>query len=51
MKVTKEELTAVFKKVDKNFDGKITFDEFATWWRLGEGNKLEALVYLKLKSL
>jgi hypothetical protein len=41
----------IFRDIDKNFDGKISFEEFETWWRLGENNNMKELVYFKLKSL
>ena len=37
--------------IDLNKDGKISFDEFYIWWHHGATNKLEELVYLRMKSL
>jgi len=48
---TEDDVSKVFGEVDKNFDGKITFMEFAEWWRLGKDNKMEKMVYMKLKAL
>ena len=41
----------IFKKIDKNFDGKIDFEEFSTWWELSKGTAMEKLVMMKLKGL
>ena len=51
LETTQEEINAIFKDIDKNFDNKITFDEFKTWWKMGKDNKMEKMVYLKLKAL
>ena len=34
-----------------NKDGKISFEEFWDWWTYGRANKLERLVFLKLKAM
>lgn len=34
-----------------NSDKKISFDEFWEWWSSGKPNKLEKLVYYKLKGM
>lgn len=39
------------KLIDTNKDGKISFEEFSTWWHHGKTNKLEELVWLRMKSL
>ena len=39
------------KLLDLNGDGKISLDEFNTWWLHGKTNKLEELVWLRMKSL
>ena len=51
METSPEEISAIFKDIDKNFDNKITFEEFKTWWKMGKDNKMEKMVYLKLKAL
>ncbi len=39
------------KGIDKNNDGKISFEEFKEWWTLGHNGKLGDLIVLKSKSL
>lgn len=37
--------------MDVNKDGKLSFDEFWDWWKFGRSNKLEKLVFFKLKAM
>lgn len=37
--------------VDVNHDKKISFEEFWNWWQFGKNEKLEKLVFLKLRAL
>jgi len=46
----KKRLEKIFEDIDADKDGKISFDEFFIWWRNGASNKMEALVYLQLKT-
>jgi Ca2+-binding EF-hand superfamily protein len=48
---SEEELDKTMKLLDLNKDGKISLDEFNTWWIHGKTNKLEELVWLRMKSL
>lgn len=36
-----EEVKKLFTEIDLNQDGKISFEEFTAWWRLGRNNKLK----------
>eukprot|EP00828_Plagiopyla_frontata_P002111 TRINITY_DN10145_c0_g1_i1.p1 TRINITY_DN10145_c0_g1~~TRINITY_DN10145_c0_g1_i1.p1 ORF type:complete len:451 (-),score=71.39 TRINITY_DN10145_c0_g1_i1:80-1432(-) len=49
--VKEEEVQRIFKDLDINKDGKISFDEFWDWWQFGRSNKLEKLVFFKLKAM
>lgn len=41
----------IFEEVDVSQDNQIQFKEFWSWWKRGRPNKLEAIVYLKIKAL
>lgn len=41
----------IFKDLDIDGDNKISFEEFWAWWASGKPNKLEKLVYFKLKGM
>jgi hypothetical protein len=41
----------IFSDLDINKDNLIDFNEFWTWWSSGRPNKLEKMVYYKLKSM
>ncbi|KAL4469444.1 hypothetical protein ABPG74_004697 [Tetrahymena malaccensis] len=45
------EIQNIFQELDVNKDQKISFEEFWEWWKLGRPNKLEKMVYYKLKSM
>lgn len=34
-----------------NKDNQISFNEFWEWWKRGHSNKLEKMVYFKLKAM
>lgn len=46
-----EEVSKIMKELDINKDGRISFDEFWDWWVYGRTNKLEKMVFLKLKTM
>ena len=37
--------------IDINKDGKLSFEEFYEWWKYGKENKLEKLIYFKMKAM
>merc|ERR1711957_984703 len=43
--------TELFKEIDTNHDGKISFDEFTAWDRLGRNSKLRDVLKYQLKAL
>merc|ERR1712195_70887 len=43
--------TELFKEIDTNHDGKISFDEFTAWYRLGRNSKLRDVLKYQLKAL
>ncbi|KAL4487907.1 hypothetical protein ABPG72_022767 [Tetrahymena utriculariae] len=45
------EIQNIFSELDVNKDQKISFEEFWEWWKLGRPNKLEKMIYYKLKSM
>jgi Ca2+-binding EF-hand superfamily protein len=49
--LSENELNKTMKIIDTNGDGKISFEEFYVWWLHGVTNKLEELVYLRMKSM
>eukprot|EP01006_Ploeotia_vitrea_P034817 TRINITY_DN65803_c0_g1_i1.p1 TRINITY_DN65803_c0_g1~~TRINITY_DN65803_c0_g1_i1.p1 ORF type:complete len:140 (-),score=6.76 TRINITY_DN65803_c0_g1_i1:1031-1450(-) len=49
--INEEEVKKIFADLDVNKDKMIDFDEFWDWWSSGRPNKLEKLVYFKLKSM
>jgi Ca2+-binding EF-hand superfamily protein len=38
--INADEVNKIFKDLDENKDGKISFDEFWVWWNSGRSNKL-----------
>ena len=46
-----EEVSKIMKELDINKDGRISFNEFWDWWIYGRANKLEKMVFLKLKTM
>lgn len=40
----------IIKKIDTDKDGKVSFDEFFTWWYYGHEGGLEDLVFMKMKG-
>ena len=38
--VTKPELDALFKSIDTDNDGNLSFEEFLAWYRVGKNNKI-----------
>lgn len=44
------EVTKIFKNMDIDKNGKISFQEFYDWWRYGKLNNLKALLYTKMKA-
>jgi Ca2+-binding EF-hand superfamily protein len=49
--LSENELNKTMKIIDTNGDGKISFEEFYVWWHHGVTNKLEELVYIRMKSM
>jgi Ca2+-binding EF-hand superfamily protein len=47
--ISEPEINKVFKYIDTDGDGKISFEEFYEWWLHGKQNKLEKLVFMKMK--
>jgi len=41
----------LFKEIDTNHDGKISFKEFTAWYRLGRNSKLRDVLKYQLKAL
>jgi len=49
--ISDEEMKKIFQEMDTNKDKKISFKEFSDWWYYGKVNKMESLVFLKLKMM
>ncbi|CAD8110193.1 unnamed protein product [Paramecium primaurelia] len=49
--ITQDDVDRLMKVVDQNGDGKISFEEFWDWWQFGKNDKLEKLVFMKLKLM
>ncbi|CAD8123072.1 unnamed protein product [Paramecium sonneborni] len=49
--ITQDDIDRLMKVVDSNNDGKISFEEFWIWWQFGKNEKLEKLVFMKLKLM
>jgi len=49
--VKHDEVTALFKEIDTNHDGKISFEEFVAWFRLGNATKLKGFLKQSLKGM
>merc|ERR1712226_960738 len=41
----------LFKEIDTNHDGKISFDEFLAWYRLGRNSKLRDVLKFQLSAM
>lgn len=49
--VVQEEVVALFKEIDTNHDGKISFEEFVAWFRLGKATKLKGFLKKSLRGM
>jgi len=47
----KSNVDELFKEIDTNHDGKISFEEFTAWYRLGRNSKLRDVLKYSIKSL
>lgn len=45
-----EEVKKLFEEIDLNHDGKVSFDEFTAWWRIGRNTKTRAFLKHALKA-
>jgi len=50
IEVDTKELTNLFDDIDVNHDGKISFEEFAVWWRLGRQSQSREVVKVTIKA-
>ena len=44
-------VTELFTEIDTNHDGKVSFDEFTAWYRLGRNSKLRDVLKFQLSSM
>lgn len=49
--VKQADVTALFNEIDTNHDGKVSFEEFVAWFRLGKSTKLKGFLKQSLKGM
>ena len=48
-KANKKDLEDLFKSIDVNHDGKLSFEEFLAWYRVGKHSKLTRLLKYQIE--
>jgi hypothetical protein len=49
--VNQADVTALFNEIDTNHDGKVSFEEFVAWFRLGKSTKLKGFLKQSLRGM
>jgi hypothetical protein len=49
--VNQADVTTLFNEIDTNHDGKVSFEEFVAWFRLGKSTKLKGFLKQSLRGM